>query len=314
MKINRLLEITILLLNRGSVTAGDLAERFQVSTRTIYRDIDVLSSAGVPVYTSKGSSGGIRLLENYSLNKAMVNDQEIDSLVFALKALQSTRLPQLDTMLEKIGAIFKHDTRPDWVHIEFSPWGSGPNEDNKFLNIKAAILNRNVISFEYVNSQGEKSARTVEPMQLIYKGHAWYLWGYCNIKHEFRTFRISRIKKLVVTDKKFEIHSAGAPAPAKHGNIPEGADKGSMPVVREMEIKLRFSPEILYRVYDDYDDEMIEKNPDGTCDVVFSMPFDEWVIGYILSFGSGAEVLEPAELREIIKDRLKNALKHYDAI
>jgi hypothetical protein len=81
MKINRLLEITILLLNRGSITAGELAERFQVSTRTVYRDIDVLSSAGVPVYTSKGSNGGIRLLENYALNKAIINDQEIDSLV-----------------------------------------------------------------------------------------------------------------------------------------------------------------------------------------------------------------------------------------
>ena len=302
MKINRLLEITILLLNRGSITAGELAERFQVSTRTIYRDVDVLSTAGVPVYTSKGNNGGIRLLENYALNKAIINDQEIDSLVFALKTMQSTRLPQLDTMLEKIGAVFKHDTRSDWVHIEFSPWGSGPNEDNKFLNIKVAILNCNVISFEYINSQGGRSSRSVEPMQLVYKGHAWYLSGYCLMKNEFRTFRISRIKNLTLTDNKFERRFAV--------NKPAGQDTGS--VMPEMDIRLRFRPEVLYRVYDDYGEDIISRNIDGTCDVVFSMPADEWVVSYILSFGSSVEVLEPAELREIIGERLKAALKNYE--
>jgi len=302
MKINRLLEITILLLNRGSITAGELAGRFQVSTRTVYRDIDVLSSAGVPVYTTKGSNGGIRLLENYALNKAIINDQEIDSLVFALKTLQSTRLPQLDTILEKIGAIFKHDTQLDWVHIEFSPWGSGPNDDNKFLNIKASILNHNVVSFEYINSQGGKSTRSVEPMQLMYKGHTWYLLGYCLMKSEFRTFRISRIKNLTLTDQKFERRL--------NGNKPAGQDK--WPALSDMEIRLRLGPEVLYRVYDDYEEEMITRNPDGTCDVTFSMPVDEWVVSYILSFGNHAEVLGPAELREIIGDRLKAALKKYE--
>lgn len=302
MKINRLLEITILLLNRGSATAGELAERFQVSTRTVYRDIDVLSSAGVPVYTSKGSNGGIRLLENYALNKAIINDQEIDSLVFALKTLQSTRLPQLDTMLEKIGAVFKHDTQPDWVRVEFSPWGSGPNEDNKFLNIKASILNSNVISFKYVNSQGGKSTRSVEPMQLIYKGHAWYLWGYCLMKNEFRTFRISRIKNLTLTDKKFERRFAG--------DRPASQDKWL--TLPDMDIRLRFRPEVLYRVYDDYEEEMIARNTDGTCDVIFSMPADDWVFSYILSFGNYVEVLEPSELREIIGARLKAALENYE--
>lgn len=301
MKINRLLEITILLLNRGSITAGELANRFQVSTRTIYRDIDVLSSTGVPVYASRGSNGGIHLLENYALNKAIINDQEIESLILALKTLQVTKLPQLDTILEKIGAVFKRNIQTDWVHIEFSPWGSGPNEDNKFMNIKAAILNRNVISFEYVNSQGGKSLRDVEPTQLIYKGQAWYLWGFCHRRKEFRTFRISRIKNLHVIDKTFQVRYAD-------NRTTDYFTESTVPVT---EIKLRFKPEILYRVYDDYDEEVIRRNPDGTCDITFSIPLDEWVYGYILSFGSFVEVLEPKALRDLISGRLKNALRYY---
>ncbi|MBN1693298.1 MAG: HTH domain-containing protein, partial [Dehalococcoidales bacterium] len=128
MKITRLLEITLILLNKKSVTAGQLAERFGVSTRTIYRDIDELSSAGVPVFTNKGSGGGISLLDNYAINKAMLTEHERDSLLLALKTLQSTRYPEIDAILEKIGAVFRKAAAADWVQIEFSPWGSGPNE------------------------------------------------------------------------------------------------------------------------------------------------------------------------------------------
>ncbi len=133
MKINRLLEITLILLNKSTVTARELADRFNVSTRTVYRDIDVLSTAGVPVFTNKGSGGGISLLDNYAINKALLTDHERDGLLLALKTLQATKYPEIDVILEKIGAVFKKATSIDWVQIEFSPWGSGPNEENKFI-------------------------------------------------------------------------------------------------------------------------------------------------------------------------------------
>ncbi|MGD9142787.1 MAG: HTH domain-containing protein, partial [Dehalococcoidia bacterium] len=129
MKINRLLEITLLLLNRGTVTAGELAERFGVSTRTIYRDIDDLSAVGVPVYTNKGRGGGVALLENYTFSKAMVTEQERDGLLLALKTLQATRYPDIDGIIDKIGALFKDAAAEDWVHVDFSPWGSGPDDN-----------------------------------------------------------------------------------------------------------------------------------------------------------------------------------------
>ncbi len=301
MKINRLLEITIILMNRGSVTARELADRFDVSTRTIYRDVDVLSSAGVPVYTCKGNNGGIHLMEDYALNKTIVNEHEADSLMFALKTLQATRYPDLNSILDKLGALFKKSTRDDWVRIDFSPWGSEPNEENKFMNIKMAILNKKVITFEYLSSLEERTLRTVEPLQLIYKGQAWYLLGWCTSRGDHRMFRISRIKKLTVTENSFK--------PRSLENRTEAGKPAAVSAI--INAVFRFRPEIMHRVYDDYDEDEIKRNADGTCDVTITMPEDEWVYGYILSYGCFVEVISPESLRATIMERLKKAMKNY---
>jgi len=174
MKINRLLEISLVLLNKGTVTAKELAERFDVSTRTIYRDVDILSTAGIPVYTNKGNGGGISILDNYSINKTVLTDGERDSLLLALKTLQSTKYPEIDTVLDKIGAVFKNSPAAEWVDINFSPWGSGPNAENKLLNIKMAILNCKVIIFDYINANGIKSQRTGRDFEA---GPVWQAQG-----------------------------------------------------------------------------------------------------------------------------------------
>lgn len=302
MKINRLLEITILLMNKGTVTAKELADRFEVSTRTIYRDIDVLSAAGVPVFTNKGNGGGISLLENYSLNKALMSEHESESLFLALKTLQATKYPEIDAVLNKIGAVFKTAASNDWVYIDFSPWSSNPNEHNKFIDIKKSILERSVITFDYVNSEGGRKKRSIEPMRLIFKGQAWYLWGYCRIRQDFRTFRISRIKNLSLTHETFK------------RRIPESIEKQE-PSEKSKELvtlKLRFYPEVLYRLYDDFDEEFITKNMDGSCDVTVTFPEDEWVYGYILSFGCFVEVLEPEHIRRIVASRMRKSLEFYE--
>lgn len=301
MKINRLLQIILILLNKGAATARELADRFEVSTRTIYRDIDELSAAGVPVFTNKGSGGGISLLENYVLNRSLITEHERDSLLLALKTLQSTRYPEIEVILGKIGALFKNTTPSDWVHIEFSPWGSGPNAENKLLDIKRAILKCKAITFNYINANGIMSRRNIEPMQLLFKGQAWYLNGYCRTRCDMRTFRISRIKNLTVTDETFV-------------RRPVESTKEEEPVPtpqKYVTLKLRFQPEDLYRVYDDYDEERITRNPDGTYDVTVTFPEDEWVYGYIMSFGCYVEVLEPQHIREIVRDRMKKTLEFY---
>ncbi len=300
MKINRLLEITILLINKGTVTAKALADRFGVSTRTIYRDVDVLSCAGVPVFTSKGNGGGISLLEDYSLNKTLISEHESESLLLALKTLQVTKYPEVDTVLDKIGAVFKNKDSADWVYIDFSPWGSGPNEYNKFIDIKKAILERRVISFVYVNAEGGRSQRSIEPMRLIFKGQAWYLWGYCKVRKAFRTFRISRMKNVSIT---YEVFVRKKPDETK-----AEADEKPEKLVN---LKLKFYPQALYRLYDDFDDELIIKNDDGTYHVSITFPEDEWVYGYLLSYGCYVEVLDPPHIKEIITGRMKMALYFY---
>ncbi|MDD4295393.1 MAG: YafY family protein [Ruminiclostridium sp.] len=301
MKINRLLETTIILLNRGTITAKELAGRFGVSTRTIYRDIDVLSSAGVPIFTNKGNGGGISLLENFSLNKALITESESESLMLALKTLQVTKYPEIDNVLDKIGAVFKNVDSSDWVYIDFSTWGSRPNEYNKFTNIKKAILQRKIITFNYVNAEGSKSNRSIEPMRMMFKSQAWYLWGYCKTRKAFRTFRVSRMKNVIVTDEAFE----------RRKPIDNEKLKTDEKLKKLVNLKLKFYPQALYRLYDDFDDELIVKNTDGTYNVSVTFPEDEWVYSYILSFGCYVEVLEPKNIRDIITDRMRKSLEFY---
>ncbi|NJD03403.1 MAG: YafY family transcriptional regulator [Ruminiclostridium sp.] len=302
MKINRLLELTIILLNKGTITAKELAERFGVSARTIYRDVDVLSSAGVPVFMSKGNGGGISLLDNYSLNKALISEHESESLLLALKTLQAAKYPEIDAVLDKIGAVFKNVDTTDWVNIDFSPWGSNPNEYSKFTDIKKAILERMIITFDYINADGGRSNRSIEPMKLIFKGQAWYLWGYCNLVQDFRVFRISRIKNVIVTNSVF----------IRRNSKDRRKDGIGKPPKKLVKLRLKFYPEVLYRLYDDFDDGLIIKNTDGTCDVTVTFPEDEWVYGYMLSFGCYMEVLEPEHIRDILSDRMKKALGFYE--
>lgn len=301
MKINRLLEITIILLNKGTVTARELADRFGVSPRTIYRDIDDLSGAGVPVFTNKGNGGGISLLEDYSINKTLISEHESESLILALKTLQATKYPGIETVLDKIGAVFKNKDFADWVFIDFSHWGSTPNEYNKFLDIKNAILQCRCISFDYINSEGCKSSRNIEPMRLLFKSKAWYLWGYCKTREDFRTFRISRMKNVEVTEEAFKRKQPETQEKHSDG-IPE----------RLVTLKLKFYQQALHRLYDDFDEELIVKNKDGTCNVTITFPEDEWVYGYIMSFGCYVEVLEPKHIQEIIIARMKKTLELYE--
>jgi predicted DNA-binding transcriptional regulator YafY len=305
MKIDRLLGITLTLLNKGNVTAKELARTFEVSTRTIYRDVDDLSAAGVPVFTNKGNNGGISLLENFVLDRSMLTEHEKDSLLCALQTLRATKYPEIETVLGKIGAIFKKGRNEDWVHIEFSPWGSGPNEENKFLDLKRAILERRVTVFDYLGSGGHTNRRAVEPVCLLFKSQAWYVSAYCRLRRAFRLFRVSRIKNLMVGDEVFERPKPPVP------NKAASATAASSTARSAVTFKLRFQPRLLFRVYDDYNDEMITRNPDGTFDVTFACPEDEWVYAYILSFGAFVEVLEPHHVRKILGQRLKQALNFY---
>jgi len=288
----------VILLNRETITAKELADRFGVSARTIYRDIDALSAAGIPVYTNKGNGGGISLLEDYTLNKALLTKSESEGLLLALKTMGATSYPEADAIVDKLGSIFKSNQAHDWIEVDFEGWSSKVNEQNKFSKIRDAIINNQVINFDYVNRNGSQSNRSAEPVKLIFNAYTWYLIAYCLLRNSHRMFRLTRVKNVQVTNLHFtkreiqEYEKQAAPSPL-------------------VELKIRCDEKVLNRLYDTFDGECISKNKDGSYDLTVILPEDEWIYGYILSFGSNAEVLEPKHIRELIKTRAKEILEKY---
>ncbi|MCY6959918.1 helix-turn-helix transcriptional regulator [Clostridium brassicae] len=299
MQINRLFEIVYILLDKKTITAGELAEHFEVSIRTIYRDIEVLSGAGIPIYTSKGKGGGISIIENFVLNKSMLSEEEQNDILMSLQGLNATKYPDTEPVLKKLSLLFNKQGM-NWIDVDFSHWGSKNSEREKFDILKRAILNRNLITFDYFSSYKEKTERTVEPLKLIFKGQSWYLYGYCRVKDDFRIFKITRIKNLNKLDIAFM------------RDIPKDIWTESETCKNKLvTLVLRIHPKMAYRVYDEFDEECIQRNEDGSFNVTVTLMENEWVYGYILSYGNYVEILEPKHIREIVKIKLKEALKKY---
>ena len=299
MQINRLFEIVYILLDKRTITAKELASRFEVSIRTIYRDIDTLSAAGIPIYTSKGKGGGISILADFVLNKSLLSQQEQTEILSSLQSLNAVKGPDLDPVLNKLSVLFNKQGL-NWIDVDFSRWGSDSSEREKFTLLKSGILNQKLVTFDYFSSYGEKSKRTVEPLKLLFKGQSWYLYGFCRTKHDFRIFKITRIKNLCCLTENFKrvipIDIWDKPASYQH---------------RMITIVLRIEARMAYRLYDEFEHECITKNTDGSFTVTTTFPEDEWVYGYVLSYGNDAEVLEPKHIRDIIKNKFATGLKNY---
>ena len=298
LKINRLLEIVTILLNHETVTAKELASRFEISTRTIYRDIEALSAAGVPVYMSKGNNGGISLLDDYTLNKALLSKSESEGLILAVKAMGATSYPEADAIINKLGSIFKSTQAYDWIEVYFDVWSNKVNEQNKFGKIRDAILNSQVISFDYINVNGAKSSRSAEPVKLIYNANTWYMIAYCFLRDSQRMFRLSRIRNVQVTNQHFTRRESEA-------------YKYQVSQTSFANLRLRCDEKVLSRLYDAFDEDYISKNDDGSYELAVTLPEEEWVYGYILSLGGCAEVLQPEHIRVIIKTRAQEIAEKY---
>lgn len=296
MQVARLFEIVYILMQKGSMTARQLAERLDVSERTIYRDLDSLSGVGIPVYTTQGKGGGVRLLDGFVLDKSILTKEEQQEILAALQGLKAVPDTDAGSALEKLGAVFRQNTE-SWVEIDFSNWGPGSRE--RFLLLKKAVLQKRVIAFDYYNSRGEKSRREAEPLQLWFKDRAWFLKAYCRAKDAFRIFKISRMKNIGLTDALFS---------RTLSDIPYDPSAAPMPTIT---LKLHFSAEMAYRVYDEFEEADIRQNEDGSFTVSVSFPEGDWVYGYVLSFGSAAEVLEPEGFRSEMSQRITEMLEKY---
>ena len=299
MKINRLIEMVYLFLDKKTITAKELSDHFEVSQRTIYRDLDTLSAAGIPIYTNKGKGGGIRLLDNFVLNKSILSEKEQVEILSSLQSLMALNVQDVEPVLNKLAAIFGK-SNAGWIDVDFSRWGSNPDERERFNMFKTAILNKKMVSFHYYGSNGKKTERTAEPLKLVFKGYAWYVYAFCYMKNDFRVFKVSRISNLMIKEKSFT------------RNAPEKIVMASKEVnINMVRVVLKIHSRMAFRVFDEFGYGSIAENLDGSFMVTIELPNEEWLYGYILSFGGDAEVIEHKKIRNGIKNRIEECLKKY---
>lgn len=301
MSESRLFKILYYLLDKGTVTAPELAKKFEVSVRTIYRDIDMLSGAGIPVYTTTGHGGGIHLFDNFVLKKSLLSEQEMQDILIGVQSLSAVQYPDTDGVMSKLKATFQI-AESDWIEIDFSRWGSIVEKEKQYFEmLKRSILGRQEIQFLYYNSLGEVSQRRCQPLKMVYKDKAWYLYAYCLKRNDYRLFRISRIKELLVTDQYFKSHS----------EMKESVFSLMEEMGKPITIELSFPKEVSYRVYDTFEDDVIKWNGQEIR-VNVTLPETEWLYSFIMSFGNQISILYPILLKEKIIERYKIALKHFE--
>jgi predicted DNA-binding transcriptional regulator YafY len=281
------------------MTAGELAKHFEVSKRTILRDIDTLSAAGIPVYTMQGKGGGISILDNYVLNKTVISNEEQEQILFALQSLSATGNIYTENILGRLRSLFEKQGA-DWIEVDFSRWGNAGTDTAKFETLKNAVINKQAVSFSYSSSYGKTTDRKVYPLKLIFKSKSWYLQSFCTLKSDYRIFKINRMRDIIILNDTFDNKSFQFPKD----------EHDSYSLQSLVCIKLLFAPQATHRIYDDFDEQDITKNEDGSYVVTMSMPWD-WACDYILSFGVFVEVLEPESIREEVLQKLEKIKNIY---
>lgn len=300
--VNRQLEIIYILMNKESVTAEELAAHFEVSTRTVYRDVESLSMAGIPVYASRGKGGGIRLMERFVLDRRLLSREEQGRILAALASLRETGAAQDERILKKLETFFQAEPM-DWVAIDFSDWSGRRGE--LFGQIREAVLGRHVMAFDYYGQYGNMMRREVEPIQLLFKEYTWYLKAFCRVRGAMRLFKVLRMKRVEVLEEVFE------PGQRHQSEAEEGRGTETEALPGE-EIIFRIDRKEAYRVYDRFEEDEITVLPRGDFEIRMCCPLDDWVYGLILSFGPSARVLGPDRVREELERKIRQMAALYD--
>lgn len=286
MKINRLIGILSILLQQEKVTAPFLAEKFEVSRRTINRDIEDLCKAGIPLVTTQGANGGISIMEGYKIDSTLLTSADMQAILAGLRSLDSVSGTNRYTQLmEKLSA-GASDLMPGGQHIliDLSSWSKSA------LSPKIELIHRAIeygccVTFRYFAPKGE-SFRNIEPYYLIFRWASWYVWGYCQDRKDYRLFKLNRMTEIQLMEP-FEKRAAP---------LPDLSNEKVFPHTYLM--KAMVNPEYRWRLVEEYGPDCFIEQEDGRQLFSFGFTDEESILGWILSFRGGAELLEPVHLRE----------------
>ncbi|MBE5975100.1 MAG: YafY family transcriptional regulator [Paenibacillaceae bacterium] len=295
MKIDRLIAIIMILLEREKVTAKSLSEMFEVSMRTIYRDLEVINQAGIPIFATSGPGGGVEIMKEFKVEKRIFSANDITALLMGLSSIKNN-LPGEQTMaaLAKVKGMIPKEHHKEWEYranqmkIDALPWFNAGNLFYTVELIQDALDQQRLLTFQYRDIRDKKSSREVEPYRLLWKGEAWYLQGYCLSRRDFRTFKLLRMSDLLISDQRFEIRD--------------------FPIERLDEIQTRENSltRVKLRIQEGVRDLVITRfgedclTPDGPDHYIAElfMPVDDLACGYLLGMGTRCVCLEPEEMRE----------------
>lgn len=294
MRIDRMLAIMVILLNRRKVTAKELAQRFEVSLRTVYRDIDALNMAGIPVISNQGAGGGYSIPDNYKLSKQFLSRSDLKVILSGLKGINiAIQDQEIDMVLEKVESLLPHDEGlvgkggSEIIVFDTVEWGNTGKTANYIQQIYEAVKKRLTIKFTYVDRNSEDSKRSVEPANIVQKGFSWYLYGFCLLRKAPRLFKLARIYDLNVTDRQFK--DRGATYTPQATRWIDGKD--------QIEVVLKFNNQVRYMVMEYYPAfDLIEQDKEFFI-VKMNVPKGPWLIPSLLSYGDYVEVISPQTLR-----------------
>ena len=298
MKDSRLFRILYYILEKGRVTAKELSEKFEVSIRTIYRDIDSLSSAGIPIYALQGKGGGIEIAKEFVLSKSLLSEDEKNMIMTSLHSFDGTGNIFGDELLTKLSALF-NVKNTNWIEVDFNNWQNNKIKEKTFNLLKSAILDKNIISFSYFATNKDETNRKVKPVRLIFKGQDWYLYAFCLLRNDFRYFKLNRIKNLEILQTNFD------------DDFEEVILKKEIKYENIIRVNVLFDNIVAFIIYYEISTDIVEDD-EGNLYAQIEMPSDYNLYSYIFSFGDMAEILEPIEIRVKIKEMIDKMKKIYE--
>ncbi len=310
MKVDRLVSIIMILLDKERIGAQELAELFEVSPRTIYRDIDTINMAGIPVRGASGVGGGFEIMQKYKIDKKVFSTADLSAILMGLSSLSNMiRGDELVNALAKVKSFIPADRAKDielkanQIYIDLSPWMGNRNIQPYLEIIKTALQESKLLSFEYADRYGNKTSRTAEPYQLVLKSSHWYLQGYCHKRNDYRLFKLSRISNLQMETETFTPRDYPKPQ----------LEFADILATMQIKIKIRIHKSIMDRVLDYCPDE--DFSPDGDEHYIVRFPFleNDYYYDILFSFGDKCECLEPLHIRDGMKRRIHDIATIYES-